>query len=107
MLALALAGSIPYGWAALASCALGGGIQLVNVRLLERHVSVLLSPSVSPGGLRIVLAFRFLAVVGAVGLALFALPLDRPWFVVGLSTLIPAALWHGLAEARRLRAEGR
>lgn len=107
VLALALSGSIPYGWAALWSCALGGGIQVLSLYTLERNLQILGAPAVSAGGLRLLLAFRFLLAVALVGLALTLLGVDPIPFAVGLGTVIPAVLWHGLDVARRQRAEGR
>ncbi len=55
-----------------------------------------LAGSGSGTGLRAVLAFRFLAVVALAGWALVTLSVEPVPFVIGLSTVIPAALWHGL-----------
>jgi hypothetical protein len=105
ILALALAGAIPYGWAAVWSVALGGGIQVVNLKALERTVSALRSPRVSARGLRVALALRFALVVGLVGWAILHLPIAPLAFAAGLGIVVPAALWHAVEESRRVRAE--
>ena len=107
MLALAAGVAIPYGWAAVWSVALGGAIQVVNLRALDRAVSSLrdLGRSGRPSRLRLLLAMRFVIVVVIVGFVLLRLPVDPLAFVIGLGTVVPAALWHGLDSARRLRAE--
>jgi hypothetical protein len=101
VLLLALLGSIPYGWRAAASVAVGGGIQAVNLAGLERSVRLLsrLATEGRGGPAQILLASRFLILVGAVGLALFTLPVSPVAFAVGLSTAVPAVIWHGLARA--------
>ncbi len=107
VLALAVVGAIPYGWAAVLSVALGGGIQVFNLHALDRTVSGLrdIARSGTSVGFRVLLVFRFLLVVAAVGFALLRLPVEPLAFVVGLGTVIPAVIWHGLETARRLRAE--
>jgi hypothetical protein len=101
VLALALLGSIPYGWRAAASVAVGGGVQAVNLAGLERSVRLLARLGVEGRGVpaQILLASRFLILVGAVGIVLFALPVQPLAFALGLSTAIPAVIWHGLASA--------
>ncbi len=94
-LALALLGSIPYGIAAAGSVAGGGAIQVLNLLVLDRTLSSLLA-SGSGSGLRVLLGLRFVFVVGLAGWALLWLPVDPAPFAIGLGTLIPAALWHGL-----------
>jgi hypothetical protein len=101
VLALALLGSIPYGWRAAASVAVGGGVQAVNLAGLERSVRLLLRLAADRRGgpAHILLASRFLILVGSVGLVLYALPVAPLAFAVGLSTAVPAVLWHGLATS--------
>jgi hypothetical protein len=101
VLALALLGSIPYGWRAAASVAVGGGVQAVNLAGLERSVRLLARLAVEGRGgpAQILLASRFLILVGSVGLVLYALPVEPLAFAIGLSTAVPAVLWHGLATA--------
>lgn len=108
ILALAVLGSILYGIAAVGSVALGGGIQVLNLFALDRTLSSLrgLAGSGSGRGLRAVLAFRFLAVVALAGWALVTLAVEPLPFVIGLGTVIPAALWHGLQPSRQPGVRG-
>ncbi len=98
---LALLCSMPYGWRAVFSLAVGGGIQIVNLVALERSVASLVAlASASRGGAgQVLLATRYLALVAAVGVALWKLPIDPLFFAVGLSALVPAVIWHGLAAS--------
>lgn len=108
VLALALLGSISYGCHAAASLACGGGIQIVNLIALDGSLKAIL-PRAAGGGagaLRPLLFLRFAAVAAAVGAALMALPLDVIPFVIGLSTVVPAALWHGLQEHKATLRNG-
>ncbi len=113
VLAVALLASFPYGWRASASLALGGGIQLVNLKALERSVARLLglASSWSQGpdtqlalGLRfgtaLLLQLRWLVLVGLVAAILLTLPVDPIALLVGLSTAAVAVLWHGFQTAR-------
>lgn len=105
--ALALAGSIAYGWLAAASLALGGGIQIVNLIGLERSARLLARRAAEGqgAGMRMLLMLRFAAVVAAVGVALLTLPVEAIPFVIGLSTVVPAALWHGLERSPQPQRE--
>ena len=98
-LALALLISMPYGWRAVFSLAVGGGIQIVNLVGLERSVRSLVAlATVERGGVgQALLAFRYVALIAVVGLALYALPVEPLAFAIGLSAMIPAVIWHGLA----------
>ncbi len=113
VLAVALLGSLPYGWRASASLALGGGIQLVNLKALERSVASLLglASSWSPGpetplavGLRfgaaLLLQLRWVLLLGLVAAILVFLPVDPIALLVGLSSAAVAVLWHGFQTAR-------
>jgi hypothetical protein len=107
--ALALAGSMPYGCLAAASLACGAGIQIMSVFGLERSVRHLAAAAALGGqpAVRPLLFLRFAAVAALLALALATLPLQLGPFVVGLSTVIPAALWHGIEAAQRGTAEDR
>jgi uncharacterized membrane protein YedE/YeeE len=109
LLTLAAIGSILYGWVALGSLLLGGGIQVINLRALDRTASRLrdFARGGSPGPLRALLAFRFVLIVGLVGWVLLRLPVQPGPFVVGLGLIVPAVLWHGLETARQRSVEGR
>ncbi len=100
-LALALLCAMPYGWPAVFSLAVGGGIQVVNLIGLERSVQSLAALAVAErgGAAQGLLVLRFLGVIAAVGLALWKLPIDPLWFALGLSALVPAVIWHGLATS--------
>jgi hypothetical protein len=108
LLALATIGSIPYGWFALGSLVLGGGIQVINLRALDRTASRLrdFGRSGSPNALRALLTFRFVLVVAVVGWVLLRLPVEPAPFVVGLGLVIPAVLWQGFETARHRSPEG-
>ncbi|MFQ5697061.1 MAG: hypothetical protein ACE5IL_02110 [Myxococcota bacterium] len=106
--ALAVLGSIPYGVPAVASVALGGGIQIVNLRVLERSVRmwVLSGEARSSVPAQVFMIARFLLLLAAVGAALALLPVRPLWLLLGLGTLVPAALWHGLDPRSRADGEG-
>jgi len=98
VLALALLLVMPYGVPAVCSAAAGGAIQIVNLRGIERYVAWLVgaAPRASTGLAQVVLGLRFVAVLAAAGAALVLLGLEPVPFAVGLSTLVPAVIWHGL-----------
>jgi hypothetical protein len=103
LLGLALAGVIPYGLPAISSLLAGGGIQALNLGVLQREVRRLLGLSGSaPGALGIALNLaRFLLLLAAV-LWVLAQPGVQPLaFGLGLMLGLPAAAWQGLHEARR------
>ncbi len=102
LLAVALLGAIPYGMPAVWSTALGGGIQIVNLWAMERGVGLMLgSPEGRPDPFaRVLLGLRLFALLAVVGLILWWVPVHLIGFVVGVSVLVPAVLWHGLAPAR-------
>ena len=99
LLALALAGAIPYGWHAVWSLALAGGIQVLNLAVLERSVRLVVAEHGSAPAGRMFFMLRLLLVMGAVLLALGPLEVARGPFVVGLLLVIPAVFWHGLSRA--------
>ncbi len=103
ILAVFLGAAAPFGWSALASVSIGGGIQVVNLRGLERSVGGMLSRAGgrASSGLQVMLALRLLLLLGLVGVVLVTLPVHPIAFVVGLSSVVPAVLWHGLVSARR------
>ncbi|MCP4007181.1 MAG: hypothetical protein GY725_23610 [bacterium] len=102
--AVALVCAISYGKAALASLALGGGIQIVNLRALEKGVVGMLGLAASghSAAMMFLLHMRWLLVMGSVGALLLLYPVEPIAFVVGLSTVVPAVIWHGLSTARAL-----
>ena len=98
ILLLAITGAIPYGCHAVLSLAVGGGIQVLNLAVLQRSVSVVLVGQA--GGLaRAFLFSRLLLVLSAVGLLLSRGVVAPVPFAIGLSTLVPAAIWFGLDTA--------
>ncbi len=101
MLALFLGAAAPFGWSALMSVAIGGGIEVVNLRGLERSVGGLLRTGGGGGFLQALLALRLLLLLALVGVVLVTLPVEPLAFVLGLSSVVPAVLWHGLTGAER------
>ena len=111
VLLVAFVASFPYGWRASTSIALGGGIQVVNLKALERCVAWLLGLA-SAGrplsgaarlGAGLLVQLRWLILVTAVAVILFLLPVEPIAFLVGLSTAALAVLWHGFVTARPSR----
>jgi len=97
VLVLAFAGAISYGFHAAWSLALGGGIGLVNLMVLERSVRGLLSLQTSaPAAAPLVLVLRAALLLAAVGYVLTATPAQPLAFLAGLLAIVPALLWHGL-----------
>ena len=98
ILGVVLLGMIPFGWEAFGSAALGGGIQIVNLRGLERGVAAMLALAAEGRtlGSRVLLSLRWFLVLGLDAFCLVVLPLEPIAFVVGLSTFVPAVIWHGL-----------
>ncbi len=101
ILVLFLGAAAPFGWAALMSVAIGGGIQVVNLRGLERSVGGMLRTSGVGGLLQGLLALRLLLLLALVGIVMATLPVQPLAFTLGLSTVVPAVLWHGLTSAAR------
>jgi hypothetical protein len=102
VLAALVAGALPFGGKAVAGAALGGAIQCLNLRALERCVGAIASAA-RPGAAllaRALVASRWLFLLAAVGAALVASPVHPLALLVGLSSAVPAALWHGLAASR-------
>ena len=106
LVAVAVLGAIPYGVPAVWSAALGGGIQIVNLWAMEKGVGALLgAPDRAPDPFaRVLIGMRMLALLACVAAILWFLPVRPLGFVVGLSALVPAVLWHGLETARLARA---
>ena len=103
ILSLALGVAIPFGWHAVASVLLGGGIQVVNLRGLERSVGGMLHLAAGGRGgvFQALIGLRLLLLLGLVGIILLTLRVEPIAFAVGLSTVVPAVLWHGLAPGQR------
>ena len=99
--ALLLAASLPFGAAVVAGVALGCAVQVVNLRLLERSVSLLLglAGSGQGAGVQALVALRFVAVMAVCAAILLALPVHPAGFAAGFSSTVPAVLWYGLAGA--------
>lgn len=100
VLALAITGAIPYGCHAVWSTALGGGIQLLNLSLLERGVRAVLSAGAASGGAatlaQVTLVVRTVLFFTAVIYVLTFTPAQPLAFLAGLLVIVPAAIWHGL-----------
>lgn len=102
-LALLLLCAAPFGVTVLASASLGGGVQVLNLRLLERAVAFWLGGRAHGlGGLaKILIAFRFVALMGLCAALIVLLPVNAVAFAAGFSSVVPAAIWHGFETARR------
>jgi hypothetical protein len=99
VLSLAIAGAIPYGCDAVWSLALGGGIQLVNLGVLERSVRAVLAAggAGNPAALaQVTLLLRTVLFFTAVIYVLALTPAQPLAFLAGLLAIVPAAVWHGL-----------
>ena len=103
VLGVLLASSLALGPVFAVSVALGGSLQVVNLRLLERSVAwtLGLASQGQPGGVQALIALRFLLVMAACAAILILLPVDPIGFVCGFSSVVPTVLWHGLATAKR------
>ena len=95
-----------FGTSALASAALGSGMQAVNLFWLERSVRGWLQQAAAgQSGMGQLAAVRLLALLGGVTVVLFWLPVDVIAFTVGISSAVPAVLWHGWVGARSERRQ--
>lgn len=106
LLAVALAGSIPYGWSATASLALGGGIQVLNLRALERSVRLMLASTVESGSrarlaAHAVSGLRLLLLLALLSWVLIATPVRPLAFGIGLLLVVPALGLYGFRVSRR------
>lgn len=101
LVALATAMAVPFGSQMVASVAVGGVMQIVNLRALERSVAALLGLAQGGSSLgRVLIAGRWVLFLTAVALVISLTSLHPVALIVGLSTSVPAVLWHGLEEAR-------
>lgn len=96
VLALAIAGAIPYGFHAVWSLAAGGGIQVLNLTVLERSVRALLGAGAVAPAAQMLLALRLLLLFAAVSFVLFRTDVQPLAFLIGLLAVVPALIWHGL-----------
>ena len=96
VLALAIAGAIPYGFHAVWSLAAGGGIQVLNLTVLERSVRALLGAGPLAPMVQSLLALRMLLFFAAVCYVLFTFDVEPLAFLAGLLAVVPALIWHGL-----------
>ena len=95
-------GAAMFGTSALASVALGSGMQAVNLFWLERSVQGWLQQAADGhAGVAQQAALRLIALLASVGAVLLWLPVDTIAFTVGISSAVPAVLWHGWVRARR------
>jgi hypothetical protein len=75
----------------------GGGIQALNLKVLERSVRLVLGlPGVRPGVSGAALIARSLLFFGLVFWVIAATPVHVPGFAIGLLLAAPASVWHGL-----------
>lgn len=106
LVAVAFVGAIPYGWHAAWSLAAGGAIQALNLAVLERSVRRMIGSTDSTlgggtAGGRILALARFGLLLGSVAWILSRTSVEPLPLLVGLSMLVPAVAWHGIAEANR------
>ena len=89
--------SLPLGAKSALAVGLGAVISLANLRLLVRSVVRMLQPGSPSGGLilRLFLHLRLVALFAIVALVLVRTELPPIEFTAGLSSVVPAALWHG------------
>jgi hypothetical protein len=89
--------ALPFGQRALLSAALGGAISIVNLRLLEHSVQRLLGGPQGPQplALRLLLHLRLVFLFGLIAAVLLRTRLEPLAFTAGLSSAVPAVLWHG------------
>ena len=108
LLSLVWLGALPFGWPIALSLALGGGIQIMNLRALERGTAAMLHLAAHghSAGARILVAFRFVLLLGVVAFVLTNTSVEPLAFMVGLSLVVPAVIWHGLACARLATGRG-
>jgi ATP synthase I chain len=99
LLVLAIAGAIPYGCLAVWSLALAGGIQVLNLAVLERSVRLVVAENGSAPAARVFFMLRLFLVFGAIAAALGLFGARPLPFVAGLSVVVPAVIWHGLSTA--------
>ena len=103
LLAVAVAATIPYGWHAASSLALGGGIQALNLVALERSVRVITGLALRSGERLAktgpsIAVLRFAVFMAAVLAVLAVLPVQPYAFLAGLLLALPALTWHALAR---------
>jgi hypothetical protein len=72
----------------------------VNLAVTERSVRLVFAEPGSGFAARLVFMLRLLAVLAAIFLAVKTLGAAPVPFVIGLLVIAPAALWHGLSQAR-------
>jgi hypothetical protein len=95
-------GAAMFGTSALAGVALGSGMQAVNLFWLERSVQGWLQQAAAGhSGVAQQAAVRLLALLASVAAVLFWVPVDTVAFTVGISSAVPAVLWHGWVRARQ------
>lgn len=101
ILGLLLAAAVPLGVAFTTAVALGGSIQILNLKLLERGVAYMLGlASAGRGaGMQALLMLRFSTIMAGCVAILILLPVDPLAFAIGFSSVVPACLWHGLTRA--------
>ena len=106
LVGLAFGGAMTYGLHAAASLLVGGGVQVLNLKALERGVRRLVGLArPAPGALGIGLnSLRLVLFLGLVLVVATRTPVQPRAFAVGLLLVVPALLWQGVEEARRTRA---
>lgn len=107
LVGLAFGGAIPYGLHAAASLLAGGGVQVLNLKVLERGVRRLVGLEGSASGAPGVLlnSLRLALFAGLVLWVATRTPVEPRAFASGLLLIVPALLWQGVEEARKARAD--
>ena len=72
----------------------------MNVAVTTRSVRLVVAQPVAASAAHLAFMLRLLAVLAAIFLALHVLGAAPIPFAVGLLAIVPAALWHGLSQAR-------
>jgi hypothetical protein len=77
----------------------GGGIQVLNLKALERSVRLVLGLSGTRPGARsaVMLVVRTSLFFAVVLWVLAATPVHVTGFAVGLLLVVPASIWHGFS----------
>jgi len=100
---LGVGAAMGFGTRFATSVALGGGMQVINLYWLERSVRTwaLRARQAPAGAVSFAGSFRMLSLLAAVAAVFFLVPVQPIGLTLGLSTAVPAVLWHGLATAGR------
>jgi hypothetical protein len=101
VLCVAVLACVPLDPRTALSALLGGLLQAASLWSLERSVEAWLrrAQEGAQSDVSMLTWVRLPALLLTVGAVLYALPVDPLGFTLGLSAVVPAALWHGLVPA--------